>query len=411
MAKKREPIDSNMPLEDAIKLLETIERQFGISNDISPIMKIKTNLLPVDYIFGEGIATKSIIEIVGKAGSGKSTIASIIANAITCTTGKKTYYMDFERTLDPEWLLLNGVDITKLDEQGLFKIVQLDGSEAIQFIDKTVRTGAVGCVIIDSLPMMVFNEEQNKEKITDPQIGTKARNQTLLFGLIQSMQKDVDTVFIIINQYRNKITAFGGYQTSAGPIAKEHAKSYAIEIDIKNKSEVLITDNNKKTVGVRSDIKCTKNKHGRPYMSGLIHIFFPPELDDTVNNLSAEELISKLEELQNKPKGMDFEYNNAYFLVSNGFIEKKGSYYYVKEQGLQGFDALVSYLKKNPECYATLIEEFWANEDTKHISRIQEVVDKHKALVEIEKLKITEAVESTADTEVVAEVGNAIVTE
>lgn len=386
MAKKRkEQIDSSMSSEEANKLLDIIEKQFGLCSETEST-KIKTNLLPVDYILGNGVALKSIIEVVGKAGSGKSTIASIIAAAITKATNKKTYYIDFERTIDPEWLLANNIDIKDLEEKSLFKIVQLDGTEAIQFIDKTVRTGAVGCVIIDSLPMMMFQEEQNKEKITDFQIGTKARNQTLLFGLIQSIQKEVDTTFIIITQYRNKITGYGAFQTAAGPMVMDYATSYSLAIDIKNKSEVLITDSTNKTVGIRSDLKCTKNKHGRAYGNSLMHIFFPPVLDESVHSISAEDLVDKLEELQLKPHGMDFEYNNAYFLVNNGFIEKKGSYYYVDGQGVQGFDGLVTYLKKNPEIYTKLIDDFWENEENKSAVKIQEIVAKHKAMVSIDTL-------------------------
>ena len=94
-----------------------------------------------------------IVEIYGPESSGKTTIAlHIIAEAQAA--GGIVAFIDAEHALDPVYAAKIGVDVDEM------LISQPDtGEQALEICDMLVRSGAIDCVVIDSVAALVPRAE------------------------------------------------------------------------------------------------------------------------------------------------------------------------------------------------------------------------------------------------------------
>ena len=163
--------------EKALKITtDQIEQKFGKGS----IMKlgestnlqvgvIPTGALPLDVALGiGGVPRGRIVEIYGPESSGKTTIAlHIIAEAQAA--GGVVAFIDAEHALDPVYAAKLGVDVDEM------LISQPDtGEQALEICDMLVRSGAIDCVVIDSVAALVPRAEIEGE-IGDTTVGLQAR--------------------------------------------------------------------------------------------------------------------------------------------------------------------------------------------------------------------------------------------
>jgi recombination protein RecA len=247
---------------DESKTLEVIiaqlERQFGAgsvitlgSTNVQKWPCIPTGAATLDNILGiGGLPRGRIVEIYGPESSGKSTIAlTVITEAQKM--GLKCAYIDAEHALDPIYMTALGVDLDKL----IFS--QPDyGEQALEIVDRLVRSGEVGVVVIDSVASLIPKAELEGE-MESAQMGLQARLMAKAMRKLVSAASETKTLLLFINQLRNKIgVMFGNPETTPGGMALKYAASVRKKEDLKDKSG--------EAIGIKVKAKIIKNKMAPP---------------------------------------------------------------------------------------------------------------------------------------------------
>ena len=162
--KKKEAVKTVVKITDAEekkKALDTaiayIEKQFGKGAIMKlgeakamDIEAIPTGSMTLDMALGiGGVPRGRIIEIYGPESSGKTTVALHVI-AETQKMGGEVAFIDVEHALDPVYAGQLGVDIDNM------LVSQPDsGEQALEIAEALARSGAIDCIVIDSVAAMV----------------------------------------------------------------------------------------------------------------------------------------------------------------------------------------------------------------------------------------------------------------
>ena len=301
---------------------EQIEKKFGKGS----IMKlgeggfevdsgvIPTGSLALDAALGiGGVPRGRIIEIYGPESSGKTTLAlQILAEAQAL--GGVVAFIDAEHALDPVYAAKIGVDIDEV------LISQPDtGEQGLEICDMLVRSGAIDCIIIDSVPALVPRAEIEGE-IGDASVGMQARLMSQALRKLTGSLSKSNTTCIFINQLREKIgVMFGNPETTPGGRALKFYSSVRMDIrrteTIKEKGEAI---------GNRVRVKVVKNKCAAPFRQAEFDLMYG--------------------------EGISRESNILDMAVDAGIVEKSGAWYTYEDERLgQGREAVKAELKNNSE--------------------------------------------------------------
>ena len=256
-----------MASDEKLKALDAaisnIEKQFGKgsimklgeSNVNLNVESIPTGSLSLDMALGVGGIPKGrIIEIYGPESSGKTTVALHIVAEVQ-KRGGIAGYIDAEHALDPVYAGQLGVDIDNM------LVSQPDsGEQALEIAEALARSGAIDCIVIDSVAAMVTKSEIDGE-MGDTHVGQLARLMSQAMRKLTSVIAKSNTTAIFINQVREKIgVMYGNPETTPGGRALKFYASVRIEVrrgeQIKNGSEVI---------GNRTKCKVVKNKVAPPF--------------------------------------------------------------------------------------------------------------------------------------------------
>lgn len=287
--------------------------KFGESNKSLEIGVIPTGALPLDAALGiGGVPRGRIIEIFGPESSGKTTLAlQVLAEAQAL--GGVVAFIDAEHALDPVYAARLGVDIDEV------LISQPDtGEQALEICDMLVRSGAIDCIVIDSVAALVPRAEIEGE-IGDASIGLQARLMSQALRKLAGSLSKSNTTCIFINQLREKIgVMFGNPETTTGGRALKFFSSVRIDIrridSIKKDGEI---------VGNRVRAKVVKNKVAPPFRQAEFDLMYG-------EGISREGCIVDM--------GVDA-----------GVVKKSGAWYTYGEERLgQGREAAKSLLKSTP---------------------------------------------------------------
>ncbi|MCI0633860.1 MAG: recombinase RecA [Actinobacteria bacterium] len=201
---------------DRDKMLEVtltqIEKQFGKGAVMklgehpmgAGISVIPTGSLALDIALGVGgIPRGRVVEVFGPEGSGKTTVClHVIAEAQR--HGGIAAFIDAEHALDPTYAQRLGVNIDEL------LVSQPDsGEQALEIADLLVRSGALDCVVIDSVAALVPRAEIEGE-MGDTHVGLQARLMSQAMRKLAGTLSRFDTTAIFINQLREKIGVMFG---------------------------------------------------------------------------------------------------------------------------------------------------------------------------------------------------------
>ncbi|MCX5781737.1 MAG: recombinase RecA [Elusimicrobia bacterium] len=275
---------------------------------------IPTGALPLDIAIGiGGIPRGRVVEIYGPESSGKTTLALCIV-AQSQKQGGIAAFIDAEHAMDPEYAKKLGVNIDDL------YISQPDsGEQALEIVDKLVRSGAVDVIVVDSVAALVPRAEIEGE-MGDSVMGMQARLMSQALRKLTSSISKSKTSIVFINQIRHKIgVMWGNPETTTGGLA---LKFYAsVRLDIRRVESVKKGD---EIIGNKVRVKVVKNKIAPPFKQAEFDILFGQGIDRT-----------------------------GYLIdmgVADNFVEKSGSFYSYKNEKIgQGRDSAKQYLADNPK--------------------------------------------------------------
>ncbi len=307
-------------LEQAIS---QIEKQFGkgsimrLGDDVKKTIDvIPTGCLALDHALGiGGVPRGRIVEIYGPESSGKTTLTlHILAQAQKM--GGTAAFIDAEHALDPQYAAKLGVDTDNL------YISQPDtGEQALEICEALVRSGAVDCVIIDSVAALTPKAEIDGE-MGDSFMGVQARLMSQALRKLTGIINKTNCCVIFINQLRDKIgVMYGNPETTTGGKALKFYSSVRMDI---RKTDVI--KDGAEIIGNRTKVKIVKNKLAPPFKTAEFDIMYGTGIN---NEGSIIDLASEFD-----------------------IIQKSGSWYsYNGEKIAQGKDNVRIYMQQNPDFY------------------------------------------------------------
>ncbi|MCL2754262.1 MAG: recombinase RecA [Oscillospiraceae bacterium] len=281
-----------------------------------------TGSLNLDLALGIGGLPKGrIIEIYGQESGGKTTV-SLHAIAEAQKRGGTAAFVDVEHALDPIYAAKLGVNIDELI------VSQPDtGEQALEIMERLVRSGAIDVVVLDSVAAMVTRAEIEGE-MGDTHVGQQARLMSAALRKLTSIISKTGAVAIFINQVREKIGGYGNPETTPGGRA---LKFYAsVRIQVSKTSEKIMEGSEQ--IGVRTRCKVVKNKVAPPFKQCEFDMIYGVG-------------ISKVGEILDLAVELDIG-------------KKSGAWYYYGDMRLgQGRENAKKYLLENPDLMDEIEEQ------------------------------------------------------
>ncbi len=306
-----------------------IEKQFGKGaimrlgegKIFDEIETVSTGSLSLDIALGVGgLPVGRVTEVYGPEGSGKTTLAlSVIAN---CQRGGgMAAFIDAEHALDPIYARKLGVDVDNL------LVSQPDtGEQALEITEMLVRSGAIDCVVIDSVAALVPRAEIEGE-MGDAHVGLQARLMSQALRKLSGAIAKTHTLVLFTNQIRMKIgVMFGNPETTTGGNA---LKFYAsVRLDVRRIGAIT---QGEEVIGNQVRVKVVKNKVAPPFKKAEFDILYG--------------------------EGISKEGDLIELGVAAGVVQKSGAWYSFGEERLgQGKENVRTFLRENPDLYARVKE-------------------------------------------------------
>lgn len=319
--------------EEKKKALETaisvIEQKYGKgaimklgSNSTMDIEAIPTGSMTLDLALGiGGIPRGRIVELYGPESSGKTTVA-LHCIAETQKIGGEVAFIDVEHALDPVYAAKLGVDIDNL------LVSQPDsGEQALEIAEALARSGAIDCIVIDSVAAMVTKAEIDGD-MGDTHVGQLARLMSQAMRKLTAVLSKSNCAAIFINQIREKIgVIYGNPETTPGGRALKFYASVRMDVRkgeaIKNGSEII---------GNRTRVKIVKNKVAPPFKECEFDIMYGEGISRTGEVLD--------------------------LAVDLGVVKKGGAWFSYNDEKLgQGRDNAKIFLKEHPDTMKEIEEK------------------------------------------------------
>ncbi|WP_338595301.1 recombinase RecA [Saccharopolyspora sp. SCSIO 74807] len=301
--------------------LAQIDKQYGKGSVMrlgeesrAPVEVIPTGSISLDVALGiGGLPRGRIVEVYGPESSGKTSVA-LHAVAGAQQLGGTAAFIDAEHALDPEYAKAIGVDTDAL------LVAQPDtGEQALEIADMLIRSGALDCIVIDSVAALVPRAEIEGE-MGDSHVGLQARLMSQALRKLTSALYNAKTTAIFINQLREKVgVMFGSPETTTGGKALKFYSSVRLDV---RRIETLKDGSD--AVGNRTRVKVVKNKTAPPFKQAEFDIIYGV--------------------------GISREGSLIDMGVEQGIIRKSGAWYtYEGDQLGQGKENARKFMRDNPD--------------------------------------------------------------
>lgn len=265
------------PLEEARAVAARINKELGVGTvmlaseiSYSEIPRIPTGSLALDAALGGGWPVNQWNEIIGDESSGKT---ALVLKTIATNQAR-----------DPEWAcawvaaeefvkpyaVMAGCDLDRI------YLINTNVMEvAYDAVLAWLRSKAVDCIVIDSLPALVPNEEAVK-LMEDMQVSLGARFTGKFFRKAREAGKrslaevERGCTGIIINQWREKIgVMYGDNRTTPGGRGKNF--HYFTRVELRRDDWI---EQNKERIGQVVKARIIKNKSGAPQRLAVWDFYF-----------------------------------------------------------------------------------------------------------------------------------------
>ena len=345
MAEKKKAVAKQVPVklataEEKKKALDAaiahIEKQYG-KGAVMKLGKapdfnvdaISTGSMTLDMALGiGGVPRGRIVEIYGPESSGKTTVALHIVAQAQKLSGEVAF-IDVEHALDPVYAQALGVDIDNL------LVSQPDsGEQALEIAEALVRSGAIDCIVLDSVAAMVTKSEIEGE-MGENHVGLLARLMSQAMRKLTSVISKSNCVAIFINQVREKIgVMYGNPETTPGGRALKFYSSVRIEV---RKGETIKVGS--EPIGARTKCKVVKNKVSPPFKECEFDLIFGKGID-------------RVGEVCDLATDLDI-------------IKKSGAWFSYNGQKIgQGRENAKEFLRTNPEIMKEIEDKIKENQDS-----------------------------------------------
>jgi recombination protein RecA len=338
--------NSNFDFSKIDAAISEIKKSFGEevvinTDEIRKIPRVHLDSPILGYIMGDGGCPRGrVIELYGPESSGKSLLSQFIGSNFQ-RDGLFVVYVDTEHTFDSSYANIIGLKTTP----DKFKLFQPDcGEDALSIAEKMAETGQVGLIIMDSVAAMTPKAELEGE-MTDMQMGAQARMMGKGLRKLSGILSKSNTTIIFINQIRSGIGPYAGVTTPGGNALKFFS---SIRLEVR-KIETSGGSDTEDASGIKSRVKCIKNKTGIPFRKGEMDFNFKT--------------------------GVDFYKEYLDFAVSLELIKKGGAWYTYGEDKFCGSKAIIEEFRTKPEYFKEIknkIDTILSEDPSKKIDLIEE---------------------------------------
>ena len=248
-------------------------------------------------------------------------------------------YIDAEHALDPTYMQAVGIDLDNL------LLAQPDyGEQGLDILDRLLRTGELGVIVVDSVAALVPKAELDGE-MEQAHMGLQARMMAKALRKVTGLAAQHNTLIIFLNQLRNKIgVMFGNPETTPGGMSLKFYSS--VRIDVRKREDLKDKQGNATGIGVKA--KIIKNKMAPPMKVVEFNIIYAQGIDEY---------------------GCLFD-----VAIDKGIFTQRGSWvYYNDENFAQGRDNAIEKLKDSPNLvdlikYGVIPQDILVEEEDDEIS-------------------------------------------
>lgn len=324
MSKKKqdnllEAVISNAAQKYKVNLIETID---DLHSKDRP--SYSTGSISLDYIISApkgGLEAGRVIEIWGPNSTGKTTLALSLAANVIKNTDKAAIHIDAEKALNAS--MLSNMGIT----ERFYSMTTGGAREQANAVVKMVETGEVGIVIVDSLPTWTPLPEGKKSDddpdVTKPKMGEKANFLGNAIHRLADVCYETNCILVLLNQVRANLGYGGGIMKYPVHSIDHHVSVVLKLIGTAKSTDRRILDSKNNVIGQRVTVTSEKNRLDVPMKT----IEIPLILGYGVNPF------------------MEI----ADLAVGAGVIERKGAWYCIGDNKVQGADKVYQYLYDNRE--------------------------------------------------------------
>ncbi len=297
-----------MSKDNLSAILKDYERYLSIGSDPREYIYYPSSIIALNKAIGDvrGVRSGSVIQLVAEPGRGKSTVAmDFIAQAqkngllkdIKLPSGRviNAVYADFERTYDPDYAKLLGIDNDKI------LLVKTNYAEETFDILLALLEAGLRMIIIDSISMTIPKANEGKSQQENEKVAAEAKAIGRFLKQAIQLVDNADALLILINQFRANLA----------PMAMTDKKAFGammIQYAIRASVTLIRTKREDTRMHIQAFVEKTKlGATGKKIEFDIVH-----------------------------GKGLDSAFHIIELATEFDIVKKKGAWYYYGDIGAQG---------------------------------------------------------------------------